>query len=329
MSRTVEIRSVREGVYLLWCMGDYDGARHYAFSGKGDISNINTKIDLLISQDEKENNRDNNNKNSFKKNSQKSPQQTVLMLLNDYAGTAVNESHLEWAKGDEHACLFLWLSLYKDFTRDDDIASDILDRKERMPLRRERRDEKYYNTEMLNRPDLPVSTPDNTTQCYLASIYLLDLILISMEDKNKEMAYIRDDYLRMKEGINTTFSWLSDADTEMLAFTWKQIKEHRRLLSGFGNARFHPAIQKYAIPVLFELWNAGRDEKELFLSRLRKRYANTKHRKKVADKAPINIRISQSAKKTLVKIEKRLNRNRADVIEYLIEKTWAELNQKN
>lgn len=53
MSRTVEVRSVREGVYLLWCMGDYDGARHYAFSGKGDISNINTKIDLLISQKRK------------------------------------------------------------------------------------------------------------------------------------------------------------------------------------------------------------------------------------------------------------------------------------
>jgi predicted DNA-binding protein len=54
-----------------------------------------------------------------------------------------------------------------------------------------------------------------------------------------------------------------------------------------------------------------------------------KHRKKVAVKSPVNIRISESAKKTLVKLEKRFNRNRADVIEYLIEKTWQELNQKN
>jgi hypothetical protein len=45
-----------------------------------------------------------------------------------------------------------------------------------------------------------------------------------------------------------------------------------------------------------------------------------KHRKKVAVKSPVNIRISESAKKTLVKLEKRFNRNRADVIEYLIEK---------
>ncbi len=54
-----------------------------------------------------------------------------------------------------------------------------------------------------------------------------------------------------------------------------------------------------------------------------------KHRKKVADKAPVNIRISKSAKETLVKLEKRFNRNRADVIESLIERAWAELNQKN
>jgi hypothetical protein len=74
-------------------------------------------------------------------------------------------------------------------------------------------------------------------------------------------------------------------------------------------------------PLLF-LYSSGRktDTKQLFLNTLRKRYANMKHRKKVAVKSPVNIRISESAKKTLVKLEKRFNRNRADVIEYLIEK---------
>lgn len=324
MHRGVEVKSIREGVYLLWCMGYLDDARNYAFSGKGAIDKINTRIATLISQEEKEKkDKNDGEKNPYKNNNPTSVQQFVLNTLNDYTRAAVNESCLEWTKDDEYAYLFLWLSLYKNYTCEDIISKITSD------TRIKKRNKTGNDTEKLNRCDLPVTTPDNTSQCYLASIYLLDLIPASPEEKLGEIARIRSQYLRIKENIDTTFSWLSDADAEMLAFTWKQIEAHRTLLSEFENDGFHPAIQKYAIPVLFELWDAEWAQKELFLSRLRKRYANTKHRKKVADKAPINIRISPVAKNTLVKLEKRFNRNRADVIEYLIEKTWAELNQKN
>ena len=104
---------------------------------------------------------------------------------------------------------------------------------------------------------------------------------------------------------------------------------HRKILRDFKNINLVHEMQNLAFPALYYLWEEEPDTKQLFLNTLRKRYANMKHRKKVAVKSPVNIRISESAKKTLVKLEKRFNRNRADVIEYLIEKTWQELNQKN
>ncbi len=147
--------------------------------------------------------------------------------------------------------------------------------------------------------------------------------------KSNIVSTIRQDYLDYQLKLNANFVWLVDADDDNIQWVMTQFTQHRRILSDVREFQFSPEIQRFALPILYSLWDAHRDTKTLFLTALRKRYANMKHRKKVADKSPVNICISESSKKKLIKLEKYFNRNRADVIEHLIEQAWVERSNKN
>lgn len=177
--------------------------------------------------------------------------------------------------------------------------------------------------------ELPIRTPDNPKKCFMAGLYILDLLSFSPDKLQRTLDEIKIDYSHIRDLRRKDFAWFTDAGPEDVKWVWKQFNGHPNLLNKIIKWDLSESLLSQAIPLLYYLWDEREDTKALYLNTLRKRYANMKHRKKVADKAPVNIRISENSKKTLVKLEKRFNRNRADVIEYLIEKTWQELNQKN
>ncbi|WP_130634222.1 hypothetical protein [Pectobacterium versatile] len=222
----------------------------------------------------------------------------------------------------KYDCVYFWLFIFRRFT----CQNTLLDEITRYSRRLYRRDR---NKHKIIRDELPLRTPDTAEQCLIAGLYILDILPLYLGDLQDILDEIRKEYSRIRSSIKDEFSWFSEAESVHIEWVWEQLNKNNYLLSDFGSSEISQNIKFRSIPFIYYLWNERRDTKTLFLNTLRKRYANMKHRKKVATKAPVNIRISESSKKTLVKLEKRFNRNRADVIEFLIEKAWAELNQKN
>ncbi|WP_320733926.1 hypothetical protein [Enterobacter kobei] len=308
MNRHVEVRSIREGVYILWRLGNTEKARQFASGGQRDLIRCNGAINRIIEQALTEKN---NNPNIIRR---------VIRFQEKYKQQRINENIASWVNHDKNACIYFWLYLFTRFTHSSISVEDI---------RRIIRNGNDRHNYRLYRDALPLQIPDTAEQCFMAGLYILDLLPLQPEEIQHEVDKIRREYYKIKDSLRDDFSWIADADQGSVEWVWGQLKKHRDFLRNTNLTEFSQHLLSQFIPFLYYLWDERRDTKQLFLNTLRKRYANMKHRKKVADKAPVNIRISPGAKNTLVKLEKRFNRNRADVIEYLIEKTWAELNQKN
>ncbi|QHP79957.1 hypothetical protein EO763_08455 [Pectobacterium odoriferum] len=306
----IEVKSIREGVYLLWRLDLLDEARQFALGGKRDLLRcngvINNSIDRML--------RDNDGDMDIVRR--------VIRYQERYKNRFIDESSVTWIAHDKNACVYFWLFIFRKFT----CQNTLLDEITRYSRRLYRRDR---NKHKIIRDELPLRTPDTAEQCLIAGLYILDILPLYLGDLQDILDEIRKEYSRIRSSIKDEFSWFSEAESVHTEWVWEQLNNNNYLLSDFGSSEISQNIKFRAIPFIYYLWNERRDTKTLFLNTLRKRYANMKHRKKVATKAPVNIRISESSKKTLVKLEKRFNRNRADVIEFLIEKAWAELNQKN
>lgn len=308
MHRYVEVNSVREGVYLLWRLGHAEDARRFAFSLQKNRQLIQDKINGILDDEIQRNGGD---ARIFR---------MVSRYISSYRERSIDESQLSWLRRDSYGCLYFWLGLIKEC-----VTFGLTESDEVNPRYYYRRKGHLW----LIGEHMSSSVPDTPEQCYLAILSILDILPHRIKRKDAIIAGLRDEYFYNKERLRKDFSWVADAEPENIEWIMAQFGLHRKILRDFKNINLVHDMQNLAIPALYYLWEEEPDTKQLFLNTLRKRYANMKHRKKVADKAPINIRISESTKKTLVKLEKRFNRNRADVIEYLIEKTWAELNQKN
>ncbi|UOY60921.1 hypothetical protein LCD44_20680 [Enterobacter asburiae] len=308
MYRYIEVNSVREGVYLLWRLGHAEDARRFAFSSQKNRQQIQEKINGIIDGEIQNNDGDSR------------ILRAVLRYASNYRERSVDESQLSWLRRDAYGCLYFWLGLVKEYvtfwmTESNEVNSRY-----------------YYRRKghfWLTGEHMSASVPDTPEQCYLAILSILDMLPHRIKRKDAIIAELRDEYFYNKERFRKDFSWMADAEPENIEWIMEQFSQHRKILRDFKNINLVHEMQNLAVPALYYLWEEEPDTKQLFLNTLRKRYANMKHRKKVAVKSPVNIRISENAKKTLVKLEKRFNRNRADVIEYLIEKTWQELNQKN
>jgi hypothetical protein len=259
-------------------MGYSEEARQFAFSSKKDISRINDKINILIDDDIRRE----------EDNSRRIDQ--ALRFANEFSDNFIDESQLLWLNHDQNACLYFWLWLYKKHTTNDDAfdIDSVLNKNRRI----QRSNSNKHRQDKYIRSLLPISTPDTIEQCYKGILYLLDIVFDYLDEKNDIVDTIRDEYFGIKEYIRKDFSWFFDADSEQIQWVWEQLEKHRRILREFNHSEFGSEIQTRAIPILFYLWDADLNEKTLYLNTLRKRYANMKHRKKVADKAPINIRIS-------------------------------------
>ncbi|MFJ5366887.1 hypothetical protein ACIPR9_17505 [Pectobacterium punjabense] len=307
MVRYIDVKSIREGVYLLWRMGHSEEARRFSFSTQKNVQLINEKINKIIDAEVRES----NGATRITKH--------VLRYNTIYCDHSVDESQLVWLKQDQYGCIYFWLRLIKEYVsfypRDaDDIHPKYYFRRKRHLW--------------LIGEHLPSAIPDTPEQCYLASLSILDILLTLTSKNDSITSEIKNDYLNNKKMFRKDFSWMVDAGKENIEWVMEQFFSERRIFRDFRDVNIIPEMQGFAIPAIYYLWNEEPAEKQLFLNTLRKRYANMKHRKKVATKAPVNIRISDSSKKTLVKLEKHLNRNRADVIEFLIDKAWADMNQK-
>lgn len=305
MSTFIDIKSIREGIYLLWSAGAVDKARQLT------DSNIPEIRDKLNSLDLREMNKI---KNEFI-----SSTTPIYDIQKKYRNNAINEHQLEWIDESHNACLFFWLHLYLEHTHGDiEDYEDCLYTKRRS------------GAVKINRFHMPINTPDAVWQFRASSLFILDALPYDLHRKNEIINEIKNKYFKTADNIDKDFKWFSDAKPKYVEMIWEQFsnkREYRR--STMRQLEFIRAMRGKLIPVIFHSLDTEEDSKTLFLSTLRKRYANWKHREKVSDKAPVNIRISPKAKKNLERLEKRMNRNRADVIEYLIETKWAELNQKN
>ncbi|MBS4433104.1 hypothetical protein E2566_13685 [Pectobacterium punjabense] len=309
MVRYIEVKSIREGVYLLWRMSLLDEARQFSLGGKRDLLRcndvINSSIDRML--------RDSDGNMDIV--------QRVIRYQARYKNRFIDDSQVAWIAHDKNACIYFWLFIFRNFTCQNNILDEI-SRYSRRVYRRNR------NKHKILREELSLRTPDTAEQCLMAGLYILDVLPLYLGDLQDILDEIRKEYFRIRNSIKDEFSWFSEAESVHTEWVWDQLSKNNDLLNDFGSLDIDRNIQFRSIPFIYYLWNERKDTKTLFLNTLRKRYANMKHRKKVATKAPVNIRISDSSKKTLVKLEKYFNRNRADVIEFLIDKAWEEMNQK-
>lgn len=304
MEKCIEVKSIREGVYLLWRLKYPEEAQQFIFTTVKNTRLINERIHTII------------------KKALNDGDVNVIQKVNRYLSLfrqrKFDESQLIWLKRDSSASLYFWLWLIQQHVTIYDDNSDFPNH-----FFRENRKIKFTQDEIFN------FIPSAIEQAYQAALFLLDILPNNnLGRKSDIVSNIRQDYFDYQYRFNTDFVWLVGAENENIQWVMAQFIQHDRILRYFRGINFSLEIQRIALPVIYSLWDARRDTKILFLTALRKRYANMKHRKKVADKSPVNIRISESSKKTLVKLEKLFNRNRADVIEHLIEKAWAERNAK-
>ena len=307
MNQHIEVNSVREGIYLLWRLDYTEEVQQFIFNTVNDTQQINKRINEII------------RKSLSKNGGDATIIQSSVRYLNIFRCRQIDESQLVWLKREHLASLYFWLWLIKNHIT---VYNDTSGSSRHYSLR----DRKIQFTleEIFN------LIPNSIEQTYQAALFLLDILPnSSLLRKSNIVSTIRQDYLDYQLKLNANFVWLVDADDDNIQWVMTQFIQHRRILSDIRELNFSPEIQRFALPILYSLWDAHPDTKRLFLTALRKRYANMKHRKKVADKSPVNIRISENSKKKLVKLEKYFNRNRADVIEYLIEKAWAERGNKN
>lgn len=307
MNQHIEVNSVREGIYLLWRLNYTEEAQQFIFNAVNDTQQINKRIHEITKKSLSENDGD------------ATIIQNAARYLNKFRFRQIDESQLVWLKREHLASLYFWLWLIKNHitlysnTPGPSRRYSLRDRKINFTL------DEFFNL-----------IPNSIEQTYQAALFLLDILPnSSLLRKSNIVSTIRQDYLDYQLKLNANFVWLVDADDDNIQWVMTQFTQHRRILSDVREFQFSPEIQRFALPILYSLWDAHRDTKTLFLTALRKRYANMKHRKKVADKSPVNIRISESSKKKLIKLEKYFNRNRADVIEHLIEQAWVERSNKN
>lgn len=318
MINHVKIESIREGTYLLWRLGYREEARQFALGRHDDLTRCNAILNKKIENE------------SVASKGNIATLRRLSLLQNRYRERLIHESQIAWLRDDAAACVYFWLYMYQNHSssEDDDILNKILP-VSRTSRRRQPRDRRSRKDLAIQRSELPVINVSNPRECLTAALSLMDLLPLFLNERNDILDIVNTGYQRAKEHIKSDFSWFNNAEKEHVIWTWNKFKENDRLINGFETIHLGPDVISIAVPFIFYLWSERHDTKYLFLSSFRKRFANMKHREKVADKEPVNIRISKGAKKTLGKLEKRFNRNRADVIEYLIEKAWAELNQKN
>lgn len=314
----VKIESIREGVYLLWRLGYREEARVFALGRKDDLIRCNALINRKIGNELL---RNEGNAATVKR---------IAVLQNHYRERLISESQISWIKNDENACVYFWLYMYEHHSSAsgtdliDDILSKSRNRSRRKPgYRHDRHDLRIPHSE------LPVVNVSNPAECFTAALLLMDLLPLKIIERNDILDKMASQYKYASENIGSDFPWFVGAENKHVAWVWNKFKEHNQITEAFDMFHIGPDVMARAIPFVYYLWDEKRDAKLLFLNGFRKRFANMKHREKVSDKEPVNIRVSKGTKKTLEKLEKRFNRSRADVIEYLIEKAWAELNQKN
>lgn len=326
MTECFNVKSNREGVYLLWQMNCYDDAMNFIISSSKNTKSINDKLNSIYHERVR---RGDDSKKTMRE---------IEGFLRKYNNETLNESLLIWMKQESMSGFYFWLWIIKNHIANfiihedgkikySDIVYNIIhypddnnnvcydDYEEKMK-------------EWIEHGYLLTVIPNAREQSYPLALFLFDILSISLEQKKQILSDIKSDYLDDKLQFRKNFSWLDNADEEHIEWVMEQFKLHDDIFEYTRWLRLTSEMQRLAIPAIYSLWDAHPDTKRLFLTALRKRYANMKHRKKVADKSPVNIRISESSKKKLVKLEKYFNRNRADVIEHLIEQAWAERSNK-
>lgn len=298
------IKTVREGIILLTYFREYNDAHHFACAEHPDLKQIKHRIDSVFSEFE----------DGLKKRRTHSK---YIRRLNE---NLTNEADILWAKKSQQANIFLWMWLAciseQCNGRSMHFHSGISQRAINV-LRRMR-------FGLLSRDELPIKTPYNENQYYFSSLYMLDLASGTYSEKRLLADAIHDEYKKSLSKIESEFSWISEATENQLHWVLNQFMKERRLKSFLNSLGLAIEDNIRLIPYIYYFWGWEAAEKEIWLIRLKKNYANMKHREKVKDKAPVNIRISPSAKNKLIKLEKRFNRNRSEVIEYLIEQAWAD-----
>lgn len=263
---------------------------------------------------------------------------TIEGFLKKYNSETLNESLLIWMNQESMSGFYFWLWIIKNYISSflvyndgrinlSDSVSDIIDYPDNNYVSYGDYKKKMY--EWIEHGYLLTSIPNSREQSYPLALFIFDILSLTLERKNQIISDIKICYLDDKLQFRKNFSWLDNADEDQIEWVMEQFKRHNDIFEYASWLRLTSEMQRIAIPIIYSLWEEEPNAKKLFLIALRKRYANMKHRKKVADKSPVNIRISENSKKKLVKLEKYFNRNRADVIEYLIEKAWAERGNKN
>ncbi|EMC2741985.1 hypothetical protein VCB84_002587 [Providencia rettgeri] len=305
MEKCLEVNSIREGVYLLWRLKYTEEAQQFAFNTTKNTQDINDRINTLIDE---------------KLTQQDGDAQIIrdaLRFLHLFRRRQIDESQLTWLKRSPQASLYVWLGLIQEHI--------VIHGHERF-LPRKRYDRKRRIRLAYDR--LASVIPNCAEDTYHAALSLLDILPYRLEEKNRWVSRLRQDYFNHHLKYQADFAWLDNTEATHIHWVMDQFAQHRYLLRPFRGINLPLDLQSLAVPLFYSLWDEHPDTKALFLTALRKRYANMKHRQKVADKSPINIRVSENSKKTLLKLEKQFNRSRAEVIEYLIEKAWAERNTK-
>ncbi|RJL18739.1 hypothetical protein [Pectobacterium polaris] len=178
MVRYIEVKSIREGVYLLWRMGHSEEARRFSFGTQKNVQLINEKINKIIDAEVQES----GGATRITKH--------VLRYSAIYREHSVDESQLVWLKQDQYGCIYFWLRLIKEYV--DFYPGDADDIHPKYYFRRKRH-------LWLIGEHLPSAIPDTPEQCYLATLSILDILLTQTSKNDSITSEVKNDYLNNKK----------------------------------------------------------------------------------------------------------------------------------
>lgn len=246
-----------------------------------------------------------------------------------------DKAHFEWLRKNEIPTLCLWWVIKKN--ESNIFAKDI----------------KYSpkNKETLNIPQfkngniLSESAATRHEERLQDIIAFLDNLIVAGSEhiytKSELLSRVKDEYIN-KRPLRLSLPWLTPENQDACEWAWSYTMDyHKKYLNRYIKDSYNLSFRKrtlfnnefttnynpdpsstleyvLAVNAAFELWSAGDDARELFITKIKRAWSqyNLRHSRK--DKKPVNCFINASTKKKLEIYCEKTNRTITDVIEALI-----------
>lgn len=239
------------------------------------------------------------------------------------AGYAIlPEEAFSWLKNNDRATFYLWVLIYLDtenhaqFINHDPIS----------PIRKRSWDNNSTKLNTYKVLGLPESPPTHQERlrilrCYFDGAHGLAQQGVKMAHMETLKQQWLDNYRNPR-----VFTWLNADDEEMCRWFWSRIKEKQTETPGKTlpvTQFFSPSSPRdYYLAALtaWDLWQAPKDTRELFKSRVNHAWHQQKQKEKYRkdDKKAINTYVRKDVKEMLDTLSREYNLRQSDVLEMLI-----------